>query len=223
VLASAVAPFWHWAFLPVGVGGDVSIYKDFIAGTIRWLTISDESDRINFRPGKEVFQSGEEVVFEGTVHDEGFRPIADAVGDLTIWSEDNDTTLARIVPDPNKAGKYYSHVGIIPPGTYNYKAELQAESVRLGQFEGKFAVDEIDRETALTEVDWTNLAQTSKNSGGLFASYHDPTPIVDAIDMTRTTVEETRDIKLWNHLILLLIIIISLSFEWFIRKRRQLL
>jgi len=223
ILTFAIAPFWHWAFYPVGVGGDATAYREFLSGTIRWLTISDESDRLSFKPVKEVFESGEEAAFDGFIRDEGFRPIENAVGDLIIVSGNNDTTNARILPDPARPGKYTSSAGTLPPGSYNYHAEIDADSVRLGIFDGQFAVDDIDRETAFSDVDWTTLAQAARNSGGMFASYHNIGPLVDAIDMEVTEIEQTHDIRLWDHLALLIIIIATLSLEWFIRKRRQLL
>ncbi len=223
ILACAVSPFWHWAFYTVGVGGDASLYQNLFSGAIRWLTISDESDRLSFKPVEEVFQSGEEAAFEGSIRDEGFRPIEGATGDLIVVSGDNDTTVARILPDPGKAGKYTSTAGVLPAGSYDYHAEIYADSVRLGNFDGRFAVDDIDRETAFSDVDWTYLAQTAENSGGFFASYHNVGPLVEAIDKTTVETETTRDIRLWDNLALLIVIIATLTLEWFIRKRRQLL
>jgi hypothetical protein len=223
ILTFAVAPFWHWAFYPVGVGSDASVYREFLSGTVRWLTISDESDRLSFKPVKEIFQNGEEVSFEGSVHDEGFRPIEGGSGDLIIVSGEYDSTIAGILPEPGRPGKYGAGIGVLSPGSYEYHAELYADSVKLGDFNGKFAVDDIDRETAFSDVDWSYLAETADNSGGMFASYNNIQPLIDAIDKSAVEVEETRDIRLWDHLILLIIIIVTLTLEWFIRKRRQLL
>jgi len=223
LLASSVMPFWHWAFYPIGVGGDASAYHEFLSGTIRWLTISDESDRITFKPVKEVFESGEEAAFEGFIRDEGFRPIENAAGDLIVTSRSGDTTIARILPDPARPGKYTASAGALTPGSYAYHAEINADSVRLGTFDGEFAIDDIDRETAFSDVDWTNLAMAARISGGMFASYHNIGPLVEGIDMEATEIEETHDIRLWDNLALLIIIILTLSLEWFVRKRRQLL
>ena len=223
ILAVAVAPFWHWAFYPVGVGGDASAYREMLSGSIRWLTISDESDRANFKPVKEIFQNGESVAFDGYVRDEGFRPIEGGTGNLTVISTSGDSAISAVTPQPGTSGKYQADVGVLSPGTYRYHAELFADSVRLGRYEGEFAVDDIDRETAFSEVDWTNLAQAALSSRGVFASYRDVQPIIDAVDITQTSFQQTHDIRLWNHLALLVIIISALSVEWFIRKNRQLL
>ncbi|MEE9443142.1 MAG: vWA domain-containing protein [candidate division Zixibacteria bacterium] len=223
ILASAVLPFWHWSFYPFGVGGDASVYQELFSSSIRWLTIGDETDRINFEPQSEVFQDGEEVIFSGAAHDEGFRPIENASGELIIVSASGDTTRARIIQDITKVGAYRSEAGILAPGEYSFRAELMAENVRLGRFEGRFAVDDIDRETAFADVNWTNLERAAVNSGGVFAPYSDLQPIIDAVDAYPTRVTETDDIRLWDHLVLLIIIIVSLSLEWFIRKSKQLL
>ncbi|MDD4051012.1 MAG: hypothetical protein PHR28_03795 [candidate division Zixibacteria bacterium] len=223
VLAVAIAPFWHWAMLPFGVGGDAGYYKNLMSGTIRWLTAGDESDRVTFAPEKPIFQSGEEVTFVGSAHDEGFRPIENAGGSVVLVSAKGDSTVAQVLPEPGKPGRYRANVGALPSGTYDYHAELTAENVRLGRFDGKTAVDEVDRETAFGDVDWTALAQASAVSGGMFASYRDIGPLVNALDTTPTRVETRHDIRLWDNLILLLIILGSLSAEWILRKQRQLL
>lgn len=223
ILAFAAAPFWHWAFYPVGVGGDPSIYQELLSSTIRWLTISDESDRLSFKPVKEVFESGEEVAFAGFVRDEGFRPIEGGNGKLIVTHGSGDSTVAAIVSDPRRPGGYQSAIGVLPPGTYGYRAAIFADSVRLGRFEGEFAVDDIDRETAFGDVDWTYLVQTADNSGGVFASYRNLAPILDAVDLEAVEFAESHEIRLWDHLVLLVVIIATLSAEWFIRKRKQLL
>ncbi len=222
-LAFSVAPFWHWAFLPVGVGGDPTLYQDFLSATIRWLTISDESDRLNFKPIKEVFQSGEEVVFEGHARDEGFRPLEGGAGEVVVTESAGDSSIASIIPDPIRQGGYRARVGVLPPGPYTYYAELYADSIRLGRFDGEFAVDDIDRETAFASVDWNTLARTAQNSGGVFAAYSDLTPLTDAVNTDRVRTTNTREYRLWDHVVLLIIILVTLSAEWFIRKRRQLL
>ena len=223
ILAVAVSPFWHWAMLPVGVGGESAGYKNFISGSIRWLTIGDESDRISFKPTSEVFQNGEEIAFAGSAHDEGFRPIENGTGDLIVVSQANDTTRARIVPDPEKAGRYLARAGVLPPGKYSYIAELSSESLRLGRFRGEFAVDDINRETAFGDVDWNSLSRTAQNSGAVFVSYKNIQPLIDAVDTEKIEITERHEYRLWNNLIVLLIIVGMLSIEWFIRKRRQLL
>lgn len=223
LLAVAVSPWWHWAFYPVGVGGDASIYQNFFASTIRWLTISDDSERISFGPEKEVFQSGEAIRFSGRIHDEGFRPLENGSGDLIIFDEKKDSSVIRILPKAGRPGEYQAEAGSLSPGIYTYRADLSAESVRLGRFEGTFAIDDIDRETAYANVDWNSLAQTAKNTGGVFASYRDLAPIIDAINTERRVVSQKHDIRLWDNWIVMLIILLSLSVEWFFRKQRQLL
>lgn len=223
ILAVAVAPFWHWAMLPYGVGGDAAPYKNLLSGTVRWLTAGDESDRVTFAPEKPIFQSGEEVVFSGSARDEGFRPIDNAGGSVVLVSATGDSSVAQILPVPDRPGRYRAVIGALPAGTYDYHAELAAENVRLGRFEGKTAVDEIDRETAFGDVDWTALAQAARVSGGMFVSYRDIGPLINAVDSTPRRVETKHDIRLWDNLILLLIILGTLSAEWIIRKQRQLL
>ncbi|MCK5126910.1 MAG: VWA domain-containing protein [candidate division Zixibacteria bacterium] len=223
VIAMAMTPMWNWAFYPLGVGGDASDYQEFVSGVIRWLTVGDESDRVNFKPTAEVFESGEEVSFEGFARDEGFRAIAGGTGEVVIVSASGDSTTANILPRVGKEAGYYAEFGVMPPGEYSYRADMSAENVRLGRFDGKFAVDDIDRETALTQVDWNYLKNASALSGGVFASYDNIQPVIDAIDITKSKVTETDEVRLWDHVILLIIILVALSAEWFIRKNRQLL
>ncbi len=223
IINLALTPIWNWAFYPIGVGDDPSAYRDMISGSIRWLTIGDESDRVNFKPVTEVYESGDDVAFEGYARDEGFRAIEGGTGEVVIVSASGDSTTANILPRVNKEAGYYAEFGVMPPGEYTYRADMFAENVRLGRFDGKFAVDVIDRETALTEVDWSYLARTASVSGGVFASYNDVSPIIEAIDISKTSVTETDEVRLWDHVILLVIILVALSAEWFIRKNRQLL
>jgi len=223
IMASAVAPFWHWAFYPIGIGGDDKDYRQFMASTLRWLTLGEESDRVNFGPLADVFQSGEEVIFTGLARDEGYRPITSAGGEVILVSENGDTVSAAITAASGKTGRYRADPGVLPPGSYNYRAELRAEGIDLGRFEGRLAVDETDRETALSDVDWTALELAATASGGEFVSYLNPEDLIGNIDFSTVKRWRQHEIRLWDNTVVLIIILVALSLEWFIRKRRQLL
>jgi hypothetical protein len=222
-LAFAVAPLWSWAFQPIGVGQSSLQYEKLVMAMIRWLTVQDESERVRFEPDKEVFESVESVGFSGALYDEGFRPIDNATGELVIRNEDGDTTVVSILSAPGGRGKYTADAGTLPPGVYTYDASLSAESIMLGKFSGKFIVDDIDRETALSEVDWTALAAGASASGGEFVPYYDAANFVSSLDQSTRFLTRATEFRAWDHTIVLVIILACLGIEWIIRKRAQLL
>lgn len=134
----------------------------------------------------------------------------------------------------NEAGKEYSFIfsrvsntyhlnaGYLSPGKYSFRAEVKSGD-KVYTEGGEFAVSKLMLETTETTADYGLLYSIASSTKGVISSMPDISPLVKAIQADEsvkpvsyyhTTLSELLNLK-WIMVILLLL----LSLEWFLRKR----
>ncbi len=84
-------------------------------------------------------------------------------------------------------------------------------------------MEEYSLEDADLSTDFDLLRKMAEVSGGNFYEKDQIENLPDDLELVERHQERTREIQLWNHPILLILVIGCLSAEWAIRKRAQLL
>ncbi len=222
VLATSAIPYWHWAFFDYGFGGDDREYRQFLDGIVNWLSIKEESDPITISPDKTIYTRGEKVGFNASVFDLGFRPILGASGYVAlIGDKDKDTTIAQFVESGD--GLYRADFDIIPPGRYKYVGRVDKEGKSLKESSGQIVVEAYSIEEYQRRPDFGLLADLSRKTGGDFYTLANVDSLYSAINTKPVAESVQKEIIIWNKLWLLLLFILALSAEWFLRKRYQLI
>lgn len=221
VFATAVLPFWPWGFVNLGFGEDDSHYRDFIEGTVGWLTVRDDFEPIRVRPEKDVFTRGEPVVFNGFAYDLGYRPIPGAGGSVRLsggpGEEQYETDLTG-----DGDGTFQAALRNLPPGTYQYEAVIEKEGRRLKTDRGSILVETFSLEEFDRSGDPATLAAVARATGGNYYTYREFDEAVERLDLETVSVRRKEEIVFWNKLWLLLVVIGALSAEWVLRKANQL-
>jgi hypothetical protein len=197
-------------------------YENFLGNAIRWLTLTDDADRLAIRTDLDVYHSGEPVQLDGLVYDEAYRFIDRAEVSARIWPEDGGDTI-RMVLNPGSGDRFQGQVTALPPGTYRYDGAAKVEGQNLPLSGGMFRIESYGLEQRYSSLDEGTLRAIAVESGGRYYSENDDPAILDSLDLTPVTRERTVEFSLGNHWLVLTIFIVALSAEWFIRRRRQLL
>ncbi len=222
VLASAVGPFWHWAFLGYGFNKKPEEYALFMNGVVNWLALKEESEPVRIYPDKNVYTRGEGIGFNASVYDLGFRPIGGASGYISVTPENSsDSTVVQFIETGE--GRYRAEFDLLPPGRYSWHGVVEKDGKTLKESDGQIAVESYTVEEFRRRPDFATLAAVSQITGGHFAPLNRADSLLSGLDSTPVTITETREIVLWNKLWLLIIFIAALGVEWFLRKRYQLI
>jgi hypothetical protein len=120
-------------------------------------------------------------------------------------------------------GDYNGTLRSLPPGKYLFKGEVFRDETKIGSKTGEFTVEEYSLEDANLTTDFDLLKKMAEVSGGKFYEKDQIKNLVNDLELTEKKEERTKEIQLWNHPILLILMIGCLSAEWAIRKRSQLL
>jgi hypothetical protein len=222
VLASAAIPFWQWAFLNYGFGGEGTEYKTFFSGIINWLALKEDSDPIKIISDKPIYTRGEKIGFTASVFDLGFRPITAASGQISLINESpGDTTDVQF--EETGEGKYRSEFGNLSPGRYRFVGSIEKDGKKLKETSGQIAVESYSIEDYTRRPNFGALANISQISGGSFYRIGDIDSLYPTLKKDKILVADDHEIIIWNKFWLLAIFILTLGIEWLLRKRYQLI
>lgn len=222
MFVTAAGPFWPWGFYNLGLGEDGSVYGRFVDGVTSWLTVQDDLDPLRIVPQKAVFSRGEPVAFDGFAFDQGYRPLTDVTGGVSLVPADGKDSLMTRFADRGE-GKQRAEFPIVAPGEYTYHSWLDKGGQRLTAKEGKILVESYSLEEFDQSGNPANLMALASQSGGNYSSWRDFDKTISGIrsDPVAQTINGT--ISGWGKTWLLLLFAGALTAEWIVRKSNHLL
>ena len=93
----------------------------------------------------------------------------------------------------------------------------------LGTDNGGFEIGESAIEFTHTSMDEALLSGLAGRTGGGFYRSNEAERLISEITVPDKTVTGRSDVHIWNHPVSLILFILALSIEWFIRRRHGLM
>ena len=120
-------------------------------------------------------------------------------------------------------GKYEGELQALEGGDYKYEGSAFYKNNLIGTDKGQFSVENFNLEQLETKIDEDFLKQLALKSGGQFITDSTLSSLETLLKFPEKTKTESREWQLWNKLILLILAILLLGIEWFLRKRSGML
>jgi hypothetical protein len=209
---------WKWRMTNFAREGNHNAFNEIINKTIQFLSV--KVDRSFFRVyTKNNFIENENIEFDAEVYNESYELINDPEVSITI-TDSKDRKFPYVF---NKTGKSYTlNAGRFPVDNYKYTARVQAGDEILKD-NGEFTVSAQNIEKINTVANHNILYNLAISRGGDMVY---PDNIDDLAEMIKTREDiktvvysQKRFSELLNFPLVLLLIILFLSAEWFMRKR----
>jgi hypothetical protein len=230
VLFAGAAGLWRWGFTLPGVGGSRRLYPGLVSNAVSWLSETGAQRRFAVLPAKWVFEAGEDVRFLVRGVDDTSAvtvEVRDAGGRRTALSL---AVGAAEGPAGGAEGRAPA-LGRLEPGAYTYTASGSRDGKALSSRSG-FMVDTTGAEDRNLFPDPRLLSYVAQASGGKsFKAGRPPTGrmddeqldgIVREISAFGDKVVVERQVRLWNHPVLLVLFTCLLALEWWLRRRSGL-
>ncbi|MHB9031338.1 MAG: hypothetical protein ACYC9O_21425, partial [Candidatus Latescibacterota bacterium] len=218
-LAMPVSGFWRWRLMMEGAGKSGAFFDAFVRGTVRWLTSEAEISPLTVVTDAKTYLGGQEVFFEGRVFDTVFRPVSGAEMNLTI---DGDTAR-RVILEETRPGIYTGSAMSAVPGDHSWAATAFLDGKRQGEASGKYTVESFSLELLDSSPDPESLRALAEKSGGLAVTAAGVDSVLQRLSPRSVSEREERERYLALHPLLPGLVILLLSVEWFIRKRRGMI
>ena len=216
---------WRWRMHAYAERQSFDWFDDWMRNLLQWLNTRQDKRRFRVSPTQPLFASQEPVWFRGQVYDATYRPLPGVEVRLTLTTPDN-RKLDYLMQE-GQPGIYRLQLTDLSPGNYTYTAKGIRNGTEVGTDRGTFTIGP----SILEYVDLTARAgymrQIALRSGGQAESLATAGRILEALRKQanfKPLVESRQTSKaLHQYLIPLLLVILLLAVEWFLRKRNALL
>jgi len=212
--------FWKADFIIKGLNKSNAVYPAFIQQSVQWLAAKDDTKPVIVRAGKSVYRSGEAVMLTTQVYDEQFRPISDANVNVTLQ---NGSASHMHAMQPLGNGRYEITLDGLMPGDYPITSSAERFGALIGTDKTAVTVEAFSLEMSSTAMNARTLQTIASASGGRFFASSGIDSLAGVMNFQPLIFEREKNIPVWNATALLILIILLLSAEWWIRKRSDML
>jgi hypothetical protein len=219
VLASGI---WRWKLQTATK--QLNLFDSFIHNSVKWLRSYEEQKQVSVKSSKKLYALGEPVEFTAEVYDASYNPVTDA--EVKIRIKHNDKTDETILNSIG-SGLYEGIYRTTQTGDFTYSGTASRNNKQLGSDGGNFNIGEVDIEQLNPNMDYEFLSSLAENTGGKFFYYSDMKDLYPILKNIRQNTLKAKteiiEIRLWSSEWFLLITIVLLGIEWFIRKQSGML
>ncbi|MFT5144128.1 MAG: hypothetical protein ACI80V_001530 [Rhodothermales bacterium] len=215
---------WRWGNLPESLQLYDPVWPGLVSNLVQWLAAPEDDRPVRIRPTRTAFEGGESVEFSGQVYDESAQPVSGATVDIELRTPDGS-----VLPFAMRAigsGRYRATAGVLPEGSYSFSALARADDAEIGSDRGAFSVGPLGLEFRDTQADLALMRQLALRSGGQAMTASTRQGLGTSMRTggsfnNRTRVVES-SFRLWQRYPFMIVVLVLLTVEWFLRKRRGL-
>ncbi len=215
---------WRWSNLPEDLDRIADSWPSTVERLVQWLVAPEDDRPVRVRPVSTAFEGGSPIEFTGQLYDEALVPVPDGVIELDVTTPDGRTLPYTLGPEGG--GRYAGSLGVLPEGTYTYAARGVRGEAELGRDAGSFSVESLSIEFMDPGSDPLLLRQMALRSGGVALDGSGAPSLADSLAERGLLRPSIRTIesssRLWQRFPFLALVLVLLTAEWFLRKRRGL-
>ncbi len=198
-----------------------SFYNSMFDNVFKWLSITDRKQKFIFETDKNIYQSNENISFSAQLYDDKYDPIDDYLVKATIKSAnfEKEVILKNITN-----GRYNAEVAGIPTGDFSIEARALTPKEELyASHNTSFTVESMQVENRHYGLKEELLKNISSSTGGKYLHIDNSDSLSEILSNELKGADKqisiTDEINIWNSTYLMIIVILLLSVEWFLRKR----
>ena len=209
---------WKWRLTNYFIEENHNAFNELVHKTIQYLSVKE--DKSYFRVfGKNDFPENENVEFNAELYNESYELINHPEVEITII---NDKGKKYPFVFSKTGNSYHLDAGSFPVGTYQYLAITKVGN-KTYKSNGEFIISALNIETVNTIADHNLLFRLAKSKDGEMVYPSQMNDIFDLInereDIKTIVYTQKRFEELINIKWVLILIIVLLTAEWFMRKR----
>jgi hypothetical protein len=208
---------WRWKLFDFTQHQNHDIFNGLLGKFVQYLAVTDDNSLFRIT-GNNNFYENENVEFNAEVYNESYELINKPDVNFTIYNKENKKYTFEFSKTSNA---YHLDAGIFPIGEYRYEASVKVGD-KLYTKNGLFNVLALNIESLSTTADHKMLyALARKHDGKLFYPRQFD-ELLKAIngreDIKSVSYTQKRLNDMVNLFWVFIVILVLLSFEWFIRK-----
>jgi len=209
---------WRWRLADFAKNENHEIFDEFIGQIIQYLSLKQDKRLFRVQAPRDLMQN-ERIVLSAELYDAAYSPVNDA--EVTVdFTDEEDKTYNFNFSRTETA--YRLDAGMLPVGTYTFAARTNRDGRPLSDG-GSFTIRPFAIEAARLRADHQLLYTLSQSTGGELYYPSEIDEMAEAIaasDRIQPVSFSTEKLSSMLNLFWpLVLLILGLSAEWFIRKR----
>ncbi len=209
---------WRWRIVDYAENENHQAFNEIVSKIIQYLAV--KVDKNHFRVNsKNNFFENQAIEFEAELYNDIFELINEPEISINIINSENNKFPFAFSKTTNA---YRLNAGVFPVGEYKYEAKVKTGDKVLTQT-GEFSVSALQIESLVTEADHQFLYSLTKKQDGQMVYPAELSSLYSIIkareDIKPVVYTQQRLNELINFKWVFFLILILLSFEWFLRKR----
>lgn len=209
---------WRWRLFDFLQHQNHEIFDELLGKTVQYLSLKEDKRKFRVNLDKTILNENEAVTFGAELYNDNYELTNDPDVAMSIRDRDGKEYTYTF----NKTGKAYTlNAGILPVGTYTYKATTNFNGQSLS-YEGRFNVQPIQLELFETTANHSVLRQLSAKFGGETVFLAQLASIVEKIKNNQTVkpviYQTTKTNPLINLKWIFALLAFMLAAEWFLRR-----
>lgn len=208
--------FWKWKLQEFALNDDQKLFEEVFGKLIQYLATKDDKRNFQVNTTDGQYFDNEAVEFISDVYNELFEKVYDYSIDLTIT---NAQGVRQEFDYVNSASRNFQVSGL-EPGIYSFSASAVINGTR-ETAQGTFSVDKLQLEDINLTANHQLLKNIANNSGGSYLEQAEISSVASLINNLNAKPIARSDEKLQlilNNPLLLILLLLLVSGEWFIRK-----
>jgi hypothetical protein len=209
---------WKWRMTNFAREGNHEAFNEIINKTIQFLSV--RVDRSFFRVyTKNNFTENEDIEFDAELYNDNYELINDAEVSITL-TDSKENKYPFVFNKTSRA--YYLNAGKLPSDRYTYSASVNRGDKFLTDI-GEFTVSSLNIEKTGTVANHNILYNLAINRGGDMVYPNELDALVNMIsereDIKTIVYSRKRYTEILDFPLILFLLILFVSMEWFVRKR----
>lgn len=208
---------WKWRIFDYSFNNNHQAFDDMFGKVIQYLSVESDAGRLQVS-WRNYYAENQPVEFSAVVYNESFEMITDPELQMVITDEGGKTYDYTFLIS---GSGYQLNAGNLPPGTYRFSASANTGSTTL-QRQGSFSITALKLEEMNTVANHQLLNKLADETGGeaFFSNQTDDLLLAlkNRNDIKPVIYSHKQYTDLINFYPLLILLIVLLGAEWFLRK-----
>jgi len=212
---------WKWRVQSFRNTGDFSNIDGFMGKLIRYLSSTSVKDRLNVTYSYN-YEGSNTAYISATYFDETY--VFDPNAQLDISVMNRESKAIQTIPMVLKNDFFEADLTNLSPGEYEFTVKVVGDNYKET---GIFTISNFDLEKQFVSSNFKKMEELAQNTGGSHAFSSDYEEIISALISSQAFVPTQKStensVSLIDFKILLGLIVLAFSMEWFIRKYNGLI
>ncbi len=214
----AAEGIWQWRLFDYLQRGNHDIFNELIGKTIQFLSLKEDKRRFRVSLTKNIFDENEPILMDAELYNNNYELVNDPDVRITI-TDSEGKNFDYVFTKTSTA--YALNAGILPAGNYTFAASTEFNGEPL-TFSGRFSIQAVQLELYETTANHAMLQLLSEEYGGSMVYPDQISSIAESITASGkvkpVVYQSTKNKSVIDLKSIFFLVLLLLSFEWFMRR-----